>query len=150
MNMFEYTNRERDSKRGKYSNGAVEGLEARFAPNVPSWLVKSSTWWSSLQQAAMGEGWDCLFELYIYIYIYINRWVFFSIFIRRSLESLDLRVLNRKDLGLFFLFILLWLNLLKLFCCLFWRSYGSSTQWMAKFYFWFRVLYIKIFSFGWK
>ena len=51
----------------------------------------------------MGEGWDCLFDLYIYIYI-----SFFPIFIR-SLEYLDLRVLNRKDLGLFFLFILLWL-----------------------------------------
>ena len=34
---------------------------------------------------------------------------FFFIFIRRSLESLDLRVLNRKDSGFFFLFILLWL-----------------------------------------
>ena len=46
----------------------------------------------------------CLIHIYIYIY---KDELFFSIFIRRSLESLDLRVLNRKDLGLFFLFILL-------------------------------------------
>ena len=61
--------------------------------------------------AAIGNGWRMgLFVWFIYIYIYIYiKMSFFSIFIRRSLESLDLRVLNRKDLGLFFLFILLWL-----------------------------------------
>ena len=71
---FEYTNREKDSKRDKYSSGAVEGLEARFVPFVLGWLVKSSTWWSSLQQAAMGEIYikmSFYFFIFIYIYIYI-------------------------------------------------------------------------------
>ena len=43
VNTFEYTNRERDSKRDKYSSGVVKGLEARFAPIVLGWLVRSST-----------------------------------------------------------------------------------------------------------
>ena len=67
---FKYTNRERDSKRDKYSSGAVDGLKARFVPIVPSWLVRSSTWWSSLQQAAMGAGW------WKFKYVYKHPWMF--------------------------------------------------------------------------